>query len=175
MATFSPSRSFLFWNNYISTIIQCITFWVFFFPLSPKPFKFILVGVVYLKFISLIAGYYFMVCMCHSLCIHSPTERQLGCFQFFVSYKVPGNVGIQSFEWKSESHSVVSDSLRPHELQYLEFSRLEYWSGKPFPSPGVLPNPGMELRSPTLLADILPAEPQGKPKNAGVGNLSLFY
>ena len=32
-----------------------------------------------------------------------------------------------------------------------------------FPSPGDLPNPGIELRSPTLQADSLPAEPQGKP------------
>ena len=44
----------------------------------------------------------------------------------------------------------------------LEFSRQEYWSGLPFPSPGDLPNPGFELRSPTLQADSLSAEPQGK-------------
>ena len=45
----------------------------------------------------------------------------------------------------------------------MEFSRLEYWSGLPFPSPGDLPNPGIEPRSPTLHADSLPAEPLGKP------------
>ena len=45
----------------------------------------------------------------------------------------------------------------------MEFSRPEYWSGSPFPSPGDLPNPGNELRSPALQADSLPAEPQGKP------------
>ena len=39
----------------------------------------------------------------------------------------------------------------------------------PFPSPGDLPNPGIEPRSPTLQADCLPAEPQGKPKNIGGG------
>ena len=33
----------------------------------------------------------------------------------------------------------------------------------PFPSPGDVPNPGIELKSPTLQADSLPAEPQGKP------------
>ena len=43
-----------------------------------------------------------------------------------------------------------------------EFSRPQYWSGWPFPSPGDLPNPGTEPRSPTLQADSLPAEPQGK-------------
>ena len=56
----------------------------------------------------------------------------------------------------------------------MEFSRPEYWSGLSFPSPGDLPNPGIELRSPTLQADSLPAEPQGKPKNTGVGSLSLL-
>ena len=57
----------------------------------------------------------------------------------------------------------------------MEFSRPEYWSGKPFPSTGDLPNPGTEPRSPVLQADSLPAEPQEKPKNTGVGSLSLLY
>ena len=55
----------------------------------------------------------------------------------------------------------------------MEFSRPEYWSGWPFPSSGDLPNPGIEPRSPSLKADSLPAEPQGKPMNTGVGSLSL--
>ena len=42
------------------------------------------------------------------------------------------------------------------------FSRQEYWSGLPFPSPGDLPNPGVEPGSPTLQADTLPSEPPGK-------------
>ena len=54
------------------------------------------------------------------------------------------------------------------------FSRPEYWSGWLFPSPGDLPNLGTERRSPILWADSLPAEPSGKPKNSGVGSLSLF-
>ena len=41
------------------------------------------------------------------------------------------------------------------------FSRQEYWSGLPFPSPGDLPNPGIEPKSPTLQADTLPSEPLG--------------
>ena len=51
----------------------------------------------------------------------------------------------------------------------MEFSRPEYWSGWPFPSPGDLPNPGIEPRASTWQADSLPAEPPGKPKNTGVG------
>ena len=43
----------------------------------------------------------------------------------------------------------------------MEFSRQEYWSGLPFPSPGDLPNPGIEPGSPTLRADALPSEPPG--------------
>ena len=37
----------------------------------------------------------------------------------------------------------------------MEFSRQQYWSGLPFPSPGYLPDPGIELRSPALQADSL--------------------
>ena len=71
------------------------------------------------------------------------------------------------------------------------FSRQEYWSGLPFPSPGDLPNPGIEPRSPTLQANALPSELPGKPhglyttlnpnpnpnspsQNTGVGSLSLL-
>ena len=46
------------------------------------------------------------------------------------------------------------------------FSRQEYWSGLPFPSPGDLPDPGIEHRSPTLQADVLPSKPPGKPKRS---------
>ena len=45
----------------------------------------------------------------------------------------------------------------------MEFSRQEYWSGLPFPSPGDLPDPGIKSRSLTLQADALPSEPAGKP------------
>ena len=43
------------------------------------------------------------------------------------------------------------------------FSRQEYWSGLPFPSPGGLPNPGIKPGSPALQADALLSEPPGKP------------
>ena len=50
-------------------------------------------------------------------------------------------------------------------------------SGRPgggIPSPGDLPNPGNEPRPPELQVGSLLAEPQGKPKNTGVGSLSLL-
>ena len=71
------------------------------------------------------------------------------------------------------SCSVVSDSATPWTVayqapQFMEFSRLEYWSGLPFPSPWELPDPGMEPRSPALRADTLPSEPPA------VTNLETF-
>ena len=56
----------------------------------------------------------------------------------------------------------------------MEFSKPEYWSGHTFPSPGNLPNQGIEPRSSTLQEDSLPAKPQWKPKNTGVGSLSVL-
>ena len=55
----------------------------------------------------------------------------------------------------------------------MEFSGQEYWSGLPFPSPGDLPDPGIDPWSPALQADSLPSEPPGKPygvKGAQKGN-----
>ena len=80
------------------------------------------------------------------------------------------------FLTESAGRSVVSDSLQPHGLtiQSMEFSRPAYWSGEPFPSSEDLPNPGTKPRSPAWQVDSLPTEPQGRPKNTGVGSLSLL-
>ena len=51
----------------------------------------------------------------------------------------------------------------PMDDKSMEFSRAEYWSGYPFPSPGDLPSPDQEPRSPILQAYSLPSEPPGKP------------
>jgi len=67
--------------------------------------------------------------------------------------------------WKWKSLSRVQLFVTPWTIQSMEFSRPEYWSGQPFPSPEDLPNPGIEPRSPAWQADSLPAEPPGKPKN----------
>ena len=56
----------------------------------------------------------------------------------------------------------MSVSLWPHG-RTMGFSRQEYKSGLPYPSPGDLPNPGIEPRSPALQADALPSELPGKP------------
>ena len=56
------------------------------------------------------------------------------------------------------------------------FSRQEYWSGLPFPSPGDLPSPGIKPGSPVLQADSLPSEPQRSPRGASklIARICLF-
>ena len=69
-------------------------------------------------------------------------------------------------KWKEEVTSLSRARLfaTPWTVAYkaplsTEFSRQEYWSGLPFSSPGYLPDPGIEPRSPALQADALPSEP----------------
>ena len=69
-----------------------------------------------------------------------------------VKVKLLSSVRLFATPWTIASQSPSS----------MEFSRQEYWSGLPFPSPGDLPNPGIEPRSPALPADTLPSGPPGK-------------
>ena len=76
-----------------------------------------------------------------------------------------------SVVWKVK---VKVTRLCPTLCDPMKFSRPEYWSGWPSPSPEDLPNPAIEPRSPTLQADPLPNEPQRKFKKTDVGILSLL-
>ena len=49
-------------------------------------------------------------------------------------------------------------------LLSMEFSRQEYWSGSPFPTPGDLPNPEIETASPASAGGFFATEPPGKPR-----------
>ena len=71
-----------------------------------------------------------------------------------------------------QSYPTLCDPMdyRIHEILQ---ARILEWVD-PFPSPGDLPNPGMEPRSPTVQADSLLSEPPGKPKNTEVGSLCLL-
>ena len=102
---------------------------------------------------------------------HSVVSNSLGSMAS-TQLKARSTSSAESEKWKSLS--CVQLFVTPWTIQSMEFSRPEYWSGLPCPPPGDLPNSGIKLRSPTLQADSLPAEPQGKPKNTGVGSLSLF-
>ena len=78
------------------------------------------------------------------------------------------SVGPDSERKKVKSLSRVQLFGTPWTVAYqaplsMEFSRQEYWSGLPYPSPGVLPDPGIEPVSPALQADTLPSAPPGKP------------
>ena len=73
---------------------------------------------------------------------------------------------LHKWKWKW-SCSVVFDFCNPVDCSLPGssvhgFSRQGYWSGLPFPSPGDLPNPGIEPESPTSRADALTSEPPGK-------------
>ena len=69
-------------------------------------------------------------------------------YQFLFPFFFPG--------YESESESEVAQ-LCP--TLFMGYSRQEYWSGLPFPSPEDLPHPGIKARSPALQADSLLAEP----------------
>ena len=74
---------------------------------------------------------------------------------------------LNPFRKKVKSLSHVWLFATPWTIAYqappsMVFSKQEYWSGLPFPSPGDLPNPGIEPGSPTLQPDTLPSEPPGK-------------
>ena len=76
-------------------------------------------------------------------------------------------------KWKVKSLSCVRLFATPWTVAHqappsMGFSKQEYWSGLPFPSPGDRPNLGIQPRSPTLLADALTSEPPGKPDTYGI-------
>ena len=64
-----------------------------------------------------------------------------------------------------ESESEVAQTVAHQTPLSMGFSRQEYWSGLPFPSPGDLPNPGIKPVSPALQADALTSEPPGNRSN----------
>ena len=103
----------------------------------------------------------FVICQISPLSI-IPSHCRLVCF---LTHSVPKPC--TKVKVKSLSH--VWLFVTPWTVAYqapwsIEFSRQEYWSGLPFPSPGDLPNPGVEPRSSALQADTLPSEPPEKTK-----------
>ena len=76
--------------------------------------------------------------------------------EFKVKVKVKSFSGVRLF--------VTPWSVAHQASPSMGFSRQEYWGGLPLPSPGDLPDPGIEPRSPGLEADALTSEPPGKPE-----------
>ena len=82
-------------------------------------------------------------------------------------WEIEGSKNFLNYRKKVKSLSCVWLFATPWTVDhqgplFVGFSRQEYWSGLPFPSPGDLPNPGIEPRCPASLADALPHEPPGK-------------
>ena len=74
-----------------------------------------------------------------------------------------------------KSPSRVQLFATPWTYPSMGFSRQEYWSGLPFPSPGDLPDPGIKPRSPTLEADALTSEPPGKLHSAAKIRKNIWH
>ena len=107
-----------------------------------------------------------------------PCEIHLSLIQIYSKTKVTGSLHLQPkiipLEVKAldstVSYSVRSDFVTSWTTalqapQSMGFSRQEYWSGLPFPSPGDLPDRGIQPQSPTLQADSLPSEPPMAPNS----------
>ena len=108
---------------------------------SPPPGDLMAPGIKPSSFTSpALAGRFFLYFFCFTtsarLEVKSLSHFQLFATPWTVAYQAPPSMG---------------------------FSRQKYWSGLPFPSPGNLPDPGMEPGSPALQADALPSEPPGSP------------
>ena len=110
----------------------------------------------------------------YTLSYFAPSEKVPCIMHFCVSLDTLCPWRHLVSEWV-KSLSCVRFFATPWTVAYqaspsIEFSRQEYWSGLPFPSPGDLPDPGIKPRSPGLQADALPSEPEGKALNAHVNN-----
>ena len=91
-------------------------------------------------------------------------------FQQYMNWELTDvQVGFRKSRSEVKSLSCVRLFATPWTVSHqappsMGLSRQEYWSGLPFPSPGHLPDPGIEPWSPTLQADALTSEPPEKPK-----------
>ena len=134
-------------------------------------------------------GFHLLIfCLEFCFCIHVRDRPMLLCYDVFIrvwyeSYSalenklenvlLSGSICVRlfvSFLLLLFSHYVVSNSFgTPWTVACqvplsMGFPRQEYWSGLLFPSPGDIPSPGIEPRSPALQADsLLLSEPPGKP------------
>jgi len=109
----------------------------------------------------------------HNVAIPSMLSRFTGSFpctsHSYSSFLFLSASGYR-FPLKSAKHSVSVVPTLCHPMNHSPpgssvhgILQAEYWSGLPFPSPGDLPHPGIKPGSPTLEADSLLSELQGKP------------
>ena len=80
----------------------------------------------------------------------------------YITFHISGNIASLILSCSLLSDSVTSWTIAHEAPLFMGYPRQEYWSGLPFPPPGNLPDPGIELVFPALQADSLPSEPSGK-------------
>ena len=103
-----------------------------------------------------------------SLALESPNRWYLPVTfpGFFPELRRHTHLAMKLEKWKWKSLARVRLFTTPGTIQFMEFSRPEYWSGWPFPSPGDLPNRGIEPRSPTLQWILYRLSHNGSPSGA---------
>ena len=114
-----------------------------------------------------------------SLNWEDPLEKGMATYSSILAWRIPWTeepLGLQSMGSQRVRHNLEAEQQRTvpdsvtlaHEAPLsMEFSRQEYWTVLPFPSPGDLPNPGMEPKSavsPALLGRFFTTGPPGKPR-----------
>ena len=92
----------------------------------------------------------------------------------YIPTALLGTLSSWSHEVSHVRLSVIPWTVAHQAPPSMEFSRQEYWSGLPFPSPRDLPYPGIEPGYPTLCADALPSEPPGN-HSPGHSELLLIH
>ena len=92
-----------------------------------------------------------------------PLHKGMATHCSILTWESHGQKSLAGYTLEVKWSEVTQSCLTHQAPQSMEFSRQEYWSGLPFPSPGDLPNPGIKPESPTLQVDALPSEPPGKP------------
>ena len=98
-------------------------------------------------------------------------ELTVGCFQSMTSPQLAVKVKVTQ---SCLTLCNPMDYIAHQTPLSMGFSRQEYWSQLPFPSPGDLPDPGIELRSPAFQAVSLLSEPQGKPQKNSKTSLNVI-
>ena len=86
--------------------------------------------------------------------LHSLNEDQISSYGLFIDPPLLNSISVSRVQLFATPWTVAR-----HASLFMEFYRQEYWSGLPCPSPGHLPDPGIEPGSSSLQADSLPSEP----------------
>ena len=130
--------SFHSFCSFLFSIIFLLCLYSFYLIFIPLPFSFFWPSKKCFFLLLFLISPFFLLCfsLLSESAVKSLSRVRVFATPWTVAYKAPLSMG---------------------------FSRQEYWSGLPFPSPGDLPNPGIEPGSPSLQADALPSEPPGKP------------